>query len=77
VLTSIEEFTRILFGGTGRGTDTIIYAGLIIVIAVFYPSGVMGWLNNWTRRRREARPPAPDAAAQRPAAAHAPAGEAS
>lgn len=77
VLTSIEEFTRILFGGTGRGTDTIIYAGLIIVIAVFYPSGVMGWLNNWTRRRREARPPAPDAAAQRPAVAQAPAGEAS
>ncbi|MCJ0764064.1 branched-chain amino acid ABC transporter permease [Variovorax terrae] len=77
VLTSIEEFTRILFGGTGRGTDTIIYAGLIIVIAVFYPSGVMGWFNNWTRRRREARQPASDAAAQRPAVAQAPAGEAS
>jgi branched-chain amino acid transport system permease protein len=43
VLTSIEEFTRIMFGGTGRGTDTIIYAGLIIVIAVFYPAGIVGW----------------------------------
>jgi branched-chain amino acid transport system permease protein len=43
VLTSIEEFTRIMFGGTGRGTDIIIYAGLIIVIAVFYPAGIVGW----------------------------------
>jgi branched-chain amino acid transport system permease protein len=54
VLTSIEEFTRIAFGGTGRGTDVIIYAGLIIVIAVFYPTGLMGWLRSF-RERREAR----------------------
>lgn len=46
VLTSIEEFTRSVFGGTGRGTDIIIYAGLIIVIAVFYPTGIVGW---WRR----------------------------
>jgi len=43
VLTGIEEFTRTLFGGTGRGTDTIIYASLIIVIAIFYPNGLIGW----------------------------------
>lgn len=54
VLTSIEEFTRILFGGTGRGTDVIIYAGLIIVIAVFYPTGIVGWVRSF-RERREAR----------------------
>jgi len=54
VLTSIEEFTRIAFGGTGRGTDVIIYASLIIVIAVFYPTGLMGWLRSF-RERREAR----------------------
>lgn len=66
VLTSVEEFTRILFGGTGRGTDTVIYASLIIAIAVFYPSGVMGWLQS--RLRRQARPQA--------AVAPAPQGEA-
>jgi branched-chain amino acid transport system permease protein len=43
VLTAIEETTRAMFGGTGRGTDLIIYASLIIVVAVFYPSGIVGW----------------------------------
>ena len=42
VLTLIEEGTRIIFGGTGRGTDLIIYAGMIVVIAVYYPTGVIG-----------------------------------
>jgi branched-chain amino acid transport system permease protein len=51
VLTTIEELTRTLFGGTGRGTDTIIYAVLIIVIAVFYPTGMVGWWRNIVRRR--------------------------
>lgn len=42
VLTVIEEMTRAGLGGTGSGIDTILYAALIIVIAVFYPSGVVG-----------------------------------
>lgn len=65
VLTSIEEFTRIFFGGTGRGTDVIIYASLIIVIAVFYPTGIIGWLRSF-KERRAAR-----ADATRQIAAHA------
>jgi branched-chain amino acid transport system permease protein len=52
VLTTIDEGTRVLFGGSGRGTDLIIYAALIIVIAVYYPTGVMGWVNNLTARRK-------------------------
>jgi branched-chain amino acid transport system permease protein len=52
VLTLIDEGTRVLFGGTGRGTDLIIYATLIIVIAVYYPTGVMGWFNNLLARRK-------------------------
>ena len=51
ILTLIEEFTRIAFGGTGRGTDTIIYAALIVAIAVFYPTGLVGWWREWIRRR--------------------------
>jgi len=42
VLTLIEELTRAHLGGTGTGIDIILYATLIIVIAVFYPSGVVG-----------------------------------
>jgi branched-chain amino acid transport system permease protein len=52
VLTTIEEVTRASFGGTGRGTDTIIYAALIVGIAVFYPSGLIGWFREWRQRRR-------------------------
>ncbi len=51
VLTTIEELTRAAFGGSGRGTDTVIYAGLIVAIAVFYPSGLIGWYRGWRSRR--------------------------
>ena len=51
VLTTIEELTRAGFGGSGRGTDIIIYAALIVAIAVFYPSGLVGWYRSWTQRR--------------------------
>ncbi len=67
VLTGIEETTRAAFGGTGTGIDTILYAGLIIVIAVFYPGGVVGSIRaaagRWARRLRAGR--------QAPAAAKA------
>ena len=52
VLTTIEEVTRASFGGSGKGTDLIIYAGLIVVIAVFYPSGLLGW---WRARVERGR----------------------
>lgn len=51
ILTAIEETTRALFGGTGRGTDLIIYALLIIGVAVFYPGGVTGWWRDLERHR--------------------------
>jgi branched-chain amino acid transport system permease protein len=50
VLTGIEEVTRQAFGGSGMGTDLILYALIIIVVAVYYPAGIMGWLNKWRRR---------------------------
>lgn len=54
-LTLIEEGSRSLFGGTGRGTDLIIYATIIIAIAVIKPSGLIGWAkegaDRWHARR--------------------------
>lgn len=41
-LTAIEQGTRRWFGGTGRGTDVVIYGLLIIAIAVFRPEGIVG-----------------------------------
>jgi branched-chain amino acid transport system permease protein len=55
VLTLIEEGTRAAFGGSGRGTDLIIYAALIIIIAVYYPTGVIGWIRAFLTRRRNLR----------------------
>ena len=42
VLTAIEEASRRWFGGTGRGTDIVIYGLLILGIAVFRPEGIAG-----------------------------------
>jgi branched-chain amino acid transport system permease protein len=50
ILTVIEETTRAAFGGTGRGTDLVIYALLIIVVAVFYPGGVAAWWRELEQR---------------------------
>ncbi|MFJ3045342.1 branched-chain amino acid ABC transporter permease [Herbaspirillum chlorophenolicum] len=55
VLTFIEEGTRTMFGGTGRGTDLIVYAGLIIVIAVYYPNGIVGYVRSVFARRKAAK----------------------
>jgi branched-chain amino acid transport system permease protein len=52
VLTMIDEGTRAMLGGSGRGTDLIIYSALIILIAVYYPTGVLGWFKNFFARRR-------------------------
>jgi branched-chain amino acid transport system permease protein len=56
ILTAIEQLTRQLFGGSGRGGDLIIYALLIICIAVYYPEGVLGWVLRHRARRKAPRP---------------------
>ncbi|MBP2299294.1 branched-chain amino acid ABC transporter permease [Azospirillum picis] len=49
ILITIEEYSRTLFGSTGSGTDMIIYATMIILVAVFSPSGVLGLLGDLRR----------------------------
>jgi branched-chain amino acid transport system permease protein len=56
ILTAIEEASRIVFGGTGRGTDLVVYGLLIVVIAVYQPAGVLGWV------RQRWPPPGPSPA---------------
>jgi len=72
VLTVIEELSRATFGGTGRGTDTVVYAGLIVVVAVFYPSGILGWFKERAARRRARRDGATAAQARAAAEASSP-----
>ena len=54
-LTLIEEGSRTLFGGSGRGTDLIVYATIIIAIAVCKPSGLIGWARELIASRRSRR----------------------
>ena len=50
LLTGIEEVTRQMFGGSGMGTDLILYALIIIGVSVFYPMGILGWLRGRLRK---------------------------
>jgi len=50
ILTSIEEVTRQIFGGSGRGTDLILYGLIILVVAVYYPNGIVGGIKAWGER---------------------------
>jgi branched-chain amino acid transport system permease protein len=61
VLTAIEEATRILFGGSGRGTDVVVYGLLIVLIAVYQPAGLTGWIAEWWRGRQAPAAPTPKA----------------
>lgn len=55
LLTLIEESTRVLLGGTGSGIDLIVYSLLIVLIAVYYPRGLVGWITEFLARRRASR----------------------
>lgn len=50
VLIPLSEFTRIWFGGTGKAVDLMIYGGLIVLVAVFQPAGLMGVVGRLGRR---------------------------
>jgi branched-chain amino acid transport system permease protein len=42
VLISLSEATRVYLGGTGKAVDLMIYGGLIVLVAVFQPAGLIG-----------------------------------
>jgi branched-chain amino acid transport system permease protein len=65
VLIPLSEATRIWLGGTGQAVDLMIYGGLIVLVAVFQPAGLVGLL-------RRLGPPGPGRTA--PAGLPAPGG---
>jgi branched-chain amino acid transport system permease protein len=50
VLISLSETTRVWLGGTGKAIDLMIYGGLIVLVAVFQPRGLMGLVDRVGRR---------------------------
>jgi len=53
VLITIEETSRIFFGSSGQGTDMIIYGAMIIGVAVYSPSGIVGLWRDFERSLRQ------------------------
>ena len=62
VLIPLGEVTRAALGGTGRATDLVIFGALIMTLAVFRPTGLLGLFADLARlARRGARAPKPPA----------------
>lgn len=51
VLVPLSEGTRILLGGGGKALDLVIYGGLIVIISVTQPGGLMALLRAWAPAR--------------------------
>jgi branched-chain amino acid transport system permease protein len=47
ILIPLQEYTRVLWGGLGRGTDLILFGFLIILIMVRQPKGIMGLVDEY------------------------------
>jgi len=54
ILIPLTELTRSYMGGTGKGIDLIVYGGLVMVIALVRPEGLIG-LASFRRRRESGR----------------------
>ncbi|MHB0885940.1 MAG: branched-chain amino acid ABC transporter permease [Bacillota bacterium] len=51
ILLPVNQIIGILLGGGGRGISPLLYGLAIMVIAIWRPNGVMGWLNEREQRR--------------------------
>ena len=58
VLIPISEMTRSLLGGSGNTLDLVLYGGLVVLISVFQPDGLVALTRRGAGRRasREATP---------------------
>jgi branched-chain amino acid transport system permease protein len=50
ILVPLSEGTRIYLGGTGKAVDLLVYGGLIMVISVIQPGGIMALAQRGRRR---------------------------
>jgi branched-chain amino acid transport system permease protein len=51
VLLPISEGTRVWLGFKGSGLDMIVYGTLIMLISVYQPGGVWGWMSRFGKRK--------------------------
>lgn len=53
VLQLVGEATRLGLGGTGQALDLVIYGFLVMAVAVYQPKGLMGIIQQFSRRRSQ------------------------
>jgi branched-chain amino acid transport system permease protein len=53
ILIPVTELTRSYIGGSGRGTDLIVYGALVMAIALARPQGLVSLFGRAPRRSRE------------------------
>jgi len=53
ILIPLSEIIRVYLGGGGQGISVFVYGLAIILISIWQPSGVMGWVHARRRRRFE------------------------
>ena len=63
VLISLSEVTRVWLGGTGKAVDLMIYGGLIVLVSICQPAGLMGMVRRLGRKSGPV-PPTPAIAPQ-------------
>jgi len=51
IIIPLTEGTRTLLGGFGSGIDMVLYGVLIMIIAIWQPEGIMGYLKALKRKR--------------------------
>jgi branched-chain amino acid transport system permease protein len=51
ILVPLSEYSRVMFSGSGRNVDLLIYGLLIMLIAVYRPDGLMSLWHAAARRR--------------------------
>ena len=52
ILVPLSEVIRIFLGGGGQGISILVYGLAIILISIWQPGGVMGWLTSRASRRQ-------------------------
>ncbi|MSO76240.1 MAG: branched-chain amino acid ABC transporter permease [Alphaproteobacteria bacterium] len=50
ILVPLEEISNSLLGGQGSGVTFVVYGGIILLIAVFQPGGILAMVAGWWRK---------------------------
>ena len=56
VITPLSELLRSYLGGAGAGLHLAIYGGVLVVVMLYFPSGIAGALQRLAERRRKGPP---------------------